>query len=265
MTDDLIPVEVFETDTMNDERWAEFLRWADETAEAGRDVMLDEVPDSARWQCVTESDAAWAMAQLREHLVVLDQVAEMAELYRQRIDAWEAKRTARHSAGAAALEAHLSAWAHRRREVDPDVKTLHLPTGKISTRQVNETVKIEDPATVVDWAKASGYGDAVKVAESVQVSTLKTLGRFVDVVESTAVRLQCGDETMVDGDAKVGEVCGCRMHPGDLVMIDEILGHTSNRVFVAGPDAEPVPGTRVEPARIGVKVEPDAVTPDQYA
>lgn len=265
----LVPAHVFETAEMNEHRWQQLLDWADATAERDEPVVLDEIPESARWQCVTEADAVWAMGRLAHHVGEIDAVAELAGRYRLRIDEWERKRTARHGVGAAVLEAQLERWAARRREVT-DTKSFHFPNGSISTRLVNETVKIEDGDALVEWAKANGLDHKLKVRESMQVSDLKSVGEFVDVVERSFVRLQCGDETTLDGPAAVGEVAGCRLHPGDLVMVAEVLGADVRRVFVdkgrgRHDPVVQVPGTRYEPARIGVTIKPDVVTPDDYA
>lgn len=265
----LVPAELLEPEGMDEDRWQQLLDWADAQAETDVDLVLDDIPETARWQCRTEADAVWAMGRLAHHIGEIDAVAVLAEQYRQRIDRWEAQRTKRHGVGAAVLEAQLELWAVRRREAT-DVKSFTFPNGKITTKLVGETVKVEDRDALVQWAKANGLEHKLKVRESMDVSDLKSVGEFVERVDATMVRLQCGDETTVEGTSAVGEVVGCRMHPGDLVMVSEVLGQHVTRVFVdKGRDphdpVEQVPGTRYEPARIGVTIKPDVVTPDEYA
>lgn len=261
-----LPAEVFETGGYGEDQWRQLLDWADSTAEAGRRVAIEDVPESARWQCVTEADAEWAMARLAEHEAEIAEVNARYDAYFQTLERQRARRVARAAAGSAYLSAQLTFWAERRRRDDPECKTTHLAAGAIRSRSVPAKPVIEDQAQLVAWFKANGWTDEVKVTESVPMATLRKRGRLAEVVTHTAVQLQCGDQKLIEGSAVVGEVSACSLHPGDLVMIEEVLSSIMGLSFVDDPENPvPVPGVRAEPERISVSVEPLTVTPDQYA
>ena len=270
MDDELtLPAEVFEPEGHSEDQWRQLLDWADATAEAGRSVRIEDVPESARWQCTTEADAEWAMARLAEHQREIAEVNQRYDAYFQQLETQRSRRLSRAAAGSAYLNAQLTFWAERRRQDDEANKTTHLAAGAIRTRTVPAKPVIEDQAQLVAWFKAQGWGDEVKVAESVPMATLRKRCEMTDVVTHTAVQLQCGDQKLIEGKAVVGEVAECRLHPGDLVMIEEVLAEIPCLVMVKPVESQPgasdepltVPGVRVEPERISVTVDPHVVMP----
>lgn len=128
--------------------------------------------DDQVWRIDDERGAEWALRKLARAEAHLDEIHLQAEEWTRRITEWAADVKAGPERDAAFFRAHLEWWARRRRDEDPDAKSVRLPSGEVSTRETRAAVEIADPAAVLAWAR-DRYPDLVRVREDVQVSTLR--------------------------------------------------------------------------------------------
>jgi hypothetical protein len=71
----------------------------------------------------------------------------------------------------AQYEPHIEAYAKTRLEGQKS-KTLTTPFGSVSFRTVRGGLKVVDPSLALDYAQLNGFTNAIKVAESFQISKL---------------------------------------------------------------------------------------------
>lgn len=231
----------------------------DETPIPAALIEPDAPAVTERWSIKTRDDAEWAMARLTELDAEMRPDVERAVAWHARIEAWLVEQTAEADKAATTLSKCLESWALDERERTGKA-TIKLVAGTIKTTAAAAAVEIEDQAAVVAWVRDVGHEGLVRVAESVLVTDLRTLAGVAEVVVQSKVELECGHGALVDGLAAPGEVVRCRTCHDDgelgdpmqpvVAVVEELM---SARVEHAGM---PVPGTRVRPATVNVKVQP---------
>lgn len=160
------------------------------------------------WQCESAPQAEWLMrkvAAARRRLVEAE--AERRD-YLEQIATWFANATARDRDTHDWAVAHLIEWAARCREADPDAKTQHLPSGRVSTRWMNPRPAVSDPGLVAEtFARADhpAYDDIVKARVVIDTPAL---------IHNT--RLDEHGNVVTDVGGRTYRVDGVEVTPGHL-------------------------------------------------
>ncbi len=155
-------------------------------------IAAAEAPEAERWRVDTSQAAEWVMRKLaRAHARLADLDAERAE-YLAQIDAWYADASRGERATADWAHAQLADWAIRQREADPDIKTLHLPSGRVATRLNPTRPKVLEPsdlAVSLGRMRHPAYDAIIKPRIDVDVRALVAGTQLAEVL---SVRLACG-------------------------------------------------------------------------
>lgn len=142
--------------------------------------------------------AEWAMGRLRRAQGRVSDAYRQAEEWQERISRWLAETTKRDSREAAYFSGALCNMLRKANEADPSVKSITLPSGRITSSgpaEGNEWVASVNPAeeaVLVEWLKAR-FPEAVKVEQSVKVKELRS---HVWRVDEGGVFARDGDEVV---------------------------------------------------------------------
>jgi hypothetical protein len=288
---DPIPADITEPEP-GDNAWADAL--ADYAAELAAEAAMDadtvatalvltpsefaEAPHQAArravgWSIDGPRTAEWAMAKVAAARRAEAELAAQRDEWMLRIRHWFDQAASRHQASAAFFAGHLERYALAERErTDGKVKTVPLPSGKVSTTASSAKAVVLNEDAVVAWADAvlADEPDVLELvaphSRRVLVSGLRQLVQLEVVVDEA--RLLLHDGQLVEWmRTEVGQRCP---GPGDYwpPLADEPEHHDDNGALVAqvevvlshlevrGPDGLPVPGTGVEPATVTAKVNP---------
>lgn len=120
------------------------------------EAEMDLEPEQRRWRVEDLSSAEWAMSKWREAELRRLAVIAQAQAWKDRIDSWLEHELTPIRRSQEFFEGHLIDYARRRREADPNAKTLTLPSGKVASRSCEATVAVEDTAAFVAWAEEVG-------------------------------------------------------------------------------------------------------------
>lgn len=156
---------------------------------------------AARWRVADLDSAEWAMARWSEAQDQLDQIAAQAAVWKQRIDGWAEAAARRHEATASFMSDQLTRYAIEQREESAGkVKSLALPSGKVTTTARRERIVIEDADALLAWLDTHQPPEVVAsvVKRTVATTPLKEL---LVAVESEDEGWKVVD---VDGQAPVG-------------------------------------------------------------
>lgn len=153
------------------------------------EAMSEEV---VRWTIGDDGAAEWAMRKYRDAEAAGYRIAGQAAEWRAQIDEWadEEMRRNRVMARLAFFAHHLEDYALRRREADPNAKTLNLPSGKVkTTRPTAGKIEVSDKAEFVDWAVAEGFYDLLRHEPNISAVRGETKINPVSVGDDNAVRV----------------------------------------------------------------------------
>lgn len=161
----------------------DFERWAgQEMFYLGPDGLPMNMPESLRAFADEDFDterAEWAMGRLRRAQGRIQANALQAREWIERIEEWLTATSRRDTIEANYFSGVLSNMARKVNERDPSVKTIRLPSGRITSsgpapgKEWEAKVNPAEEAVLVEWAKAR-FPDAVKVEESVRVKELRS-------------------------------------------------------------------------------------------
>ncbi len=191
----------------------------DETTEVqaliDEEARLDEYQlEANRWHIDGIKTAEWAMRHVRGATKQLAGIHEQAEAFRDElrtklamVDDWEANLSREPRRKIDFFGHHLEIYtAAIRRESEGKVKTLALPSGKVTTREASEPAieiveGVDAMRSLVAWVKANlPDGDAetvIKTTEKVLISELRRYLRITkasDEPDAPDVVLGPGDE-----------------------------------------------------------------------
>lgn len=126
-----------------------------------------------RWKITNDGQADWAMARLAAARADMTRLAEQRDEHIARANQWFQRVTREAVRDAAFFGPHLEDYAIRRRaETSDKVKTVDLPSGRISTtRAKGPAPEIANPGAVLEWAR-TGAPDLIKSTEKVLISDL---------------------------------------------------------------------------------------------
>lgn len=147
--------------------------------------VLEEI---SRWQVDDDETAEWALRKLRATADELDRRRLQKEAWQERIEEWWRRASKPLQARRDFFEGALRDYMRRRREADPQVKSVALPSGIIGSRASKAKLRVVDEEALISWAKANSLSSLVRVREEVNRSALPGLpfrdrdGRPVDPV-----------------------------------------------------------------------------------
>lgn len=237
------------------------------------------------WRIDGPRTAEWAMAKLAEAEAQLQQLGAQADDWAARIRVWFDQAAARHLATRAFFDQHLQAYALAERDrTDGKVKTVQLPSGRVSTTASAAKAVVADEQAVVAWADATFDDPEVLQAVAptqrrVLLNGLRELVELVEVIDRAQLTLASGEVLLWErhgaqlsewawsgprvstaqcpgvGDCWPPETGDVRdPEPGDS-LVAQVLPFDSH-LEVRGLDGLPVPGVAIEPAKVTAKVVP---------
>jgi len=164
-------------------------------------------PDN-RWQIDGINTAEWAMRHVRGATKQIDGIHEQAEAFRaelrdrlRRVDEWEEQVSKTPRRTVDFFTYHLESYAHEvRRESDGRIKTLTLPSGKVTTREASgPVVEIADHDALLGWFKRN-------TSDLVQELVIKTTEKVLISEARPYLRIapasDYGPEVVVDADGQ---------------------------------------------------------------
>ncbi len=131
-------------------------------------VDVDEVSEpyddkaAQRWQVSDDARAEWAMARLAAARAEQESINDQAQAWQTRLDQWYASARAQADRDAAFFEGLLIAYLRHRREADPQVKSIKLPSGRIASTGGGPRVEVIDVDVFAAWCAAHGLDDLVR-------------------------------------------------------------------------------------------------------
>ena len=165
------------------EGWAAMYAGADPLENPDAPSAAHLLPAEIRrpW-CVDDGAAEWAMRHVAQIDVELGSLAERRDQWAAKIDRWFDQASGTLLRRRSFMVAHLIAYGAARRDADPKApKTLSLPSGRITSRDVKPAVKVTDDEALAAWLKERELlvgpdGDElVKITTKVYVSPLRKI------------------------------------------------------------------------------------------
>lgn len=143
-------------------------------------------PAEARAWTVTDDGAAeWAMRHVADAEREIGELRAQADEWTARIEDWFARKTRSAEARRAFMSAHLEAYALTlRAESGGKVKTVILPSGRVSTRGGGPRVVVYDEEAVLAWADRHHPNI---VQRKVLVTDLRTVAKPVEMLIAAKV------------------------------------------------------------------------------
>lgn len=132
-----------------------------------------EPEDPKPWRIPNDSQADWAMALYAKAKAELSRIALERDEHIARAREWYDRRTRDAARDAAFFGPHLEEYAIRRREeTGHKVKTVDLPSGRITTTRASAPKPaIANGLALLEWARGA-LPDVIKTDESVQISAV---------------------------------------------------------------------------------------------
>lgn len=147
-------------------------------------AQLDDEPDDpppvARWVPPDDRAAEWAMRKLADAQDEIERHDMLLAGYIDEIRKWHATATARARRTAARMEGALAEYALAER-AENNRRTIHLPSGDITTRPAGGRPEVVDPVVVASFLAEHLPEDTVAEIVRPEVSK-KALGKVIDVV-----------------------------------------------------------------------------------
>lgn len=142
LRDDLPPPDVLAPDGVAVRAESALADWEAHRPESG----------TPTWHPTDMAQAEWCLGMVRHLAAEQTAIRAQAALWRQQIDDWEQRATAAPGRRQAFLEAALGAYTAERVAADPKVRTVHLPSGRLTaTVPKTATVIVTDEAALLDW------------------------------------------------------------------------------------------------------------------
>lgn len=153
---------------------------------------LDDTGARERWRIDNDREAEWVMAKYARFSAHLADLNERRGEYLAQLEAWYDDASSGVARDLQWARGELERWAIRRRVEDPDAKTLHLPSGTVSTRRSPDRVVPVDPGAIAESLARAGHPayDDVIVA-SIKVDA-RALNGVVVEVDGWTLALDCG-------------------------------------------------------------------------
>jgi len=166
-------------------------------------MTADEPPQP--FQIRDLRSAEWAMTKLVMAHRRLLEFERQAEEWKAKVDAWLVQVSAADVQSSEYFEGLLQRYVLALREANPDVKTLNLPNGTITTRSVKPQVVVTDADGLAKWLLDAGRYEALSVKPLVS-----KVREFAEVVPSPfgegAMAITSDGEAIPGVDVEPGRV-----------------------------------------------------------
>ncbi len=126
--------------------------------------------------------AEWAMRKMREAHEHLTAVEAQAMQWAREVADYAERESRAAAATATYMAGLLEDYTRRRRDEDPNVKTVRLLSGVVETTAHKASVEVVDEAALVEWAREHAPTAVVEVPVSYKVpaAAVKALGSIVE-------------------------------------------------------------------------------------
>lgn len=149
-----------------------------------------------------KTQAQWALRKIKALKSKVSETEELANMEIERIKAWQEKETKSDLDSIEYFEGLLLQYMMKEREVDPKVKTIKLPSGKLKFKK-QQPEYVRDEKELIQWAKENEKFELLKVKESFDWATLK---KNIAVSDGKAIDSETGEVieaiTVVDREDK---------------------------------------------------------------
>lgn len=154
-------------------QWAALFAGADPLENPDAPAAAHLIPDEARgWSITDDSAAEWAMRHVAQIDTDVQALIARRDEWARRIDGWFDHGSGLLLRRRAFFVAHLIDYGARRRAADPKAaKTLTLPSGRITSRDVKPTVKVVDDEALAAWLRERELLTAPDGTDLVEVKT----------------------------------------------------------------------------------------------
>lgn len=286
--DDPMPAElVLDHEPVSEEELDIFHEWGgeiltpEEIAEADG-VVEDEdgapLPGAAHWSITDDDSAEWAGRKYREKMDRVEDVRAKAKRWVERIHAWADDQARKPLADARYFEGQLerylarrraaSAFTNRKGETDYKVKSIALPSVRLSSRTNGAKMVIDEESALVLWAKT--LPDPLReaaVKETFLVSGVKSSVVFEPEQTGWEYALECGcfqresfdPESPVDAEEDL--MCATHHEHTSVLGAEPVTQLQAWLVIPAGEETDTeirqrVPGVHVDPESVTITVKP---------
>lgn len=219
-------------------------------------------PLRPRWDVADDDVAEWALRKLGNAQRAEAQLRTQRDAWTDRISHWFDQASRPHAQRAAFFEGALKDYLRRRREADPKLNSIPLPSGRVASKAEPAKVVVAHEATVLDWIEdvLDREQRETVVRREVKVSELRKLVEIQREVLGTRylLELECGhtqawgtvlDETEAPDLGDAIQCFPCTEETGlpaaRTITTLETQEVVETTVVARG---EPVPGVDVQPA-----------------
>lgn len=115
----------------------------------------DRKPDKKPWRIENDVDAEWAIRRLALARAAIADVDLELAAYVEQVEAWAAKAKERPLRHVEHFQALLADYMLRRNEADPEVKSINLPSGEITSRAAGGGWKVVDETILLAFLRGT--------------------------------------------------------------------------------------------------------------
>ncbi len=138
------------------------------------------------WTVDGLKSAEWAMRKIADAQQKIDSFDAQANEWLEEIEAWHQRVIKRPTQTIEFFSEHLRRYALAQRALDPNAKTLVLPSGEVRTRAVNDRVVVRDKELVLAWARTAAP-EVIQITETIKADELTKHITKVDKDGTTAL------------------------------------------------------------------------------
>lgn len=136
----------------------------------GEQVEADT--DKTRFRIEDDQSADWALSKIIEANNELEKIQKFAEIKIEKVQSWEEESSKKHLNSIDYFESILADYAMRKRQENPDFKSIKLPNGKFEFRKKQPKWEY-DEKKIVKTLKENGMENFIRIKESPDKATIK--------------------------------------------------------------------------------------------
>lgn len=236
--------------------------------------------DSEResWHITDERAAEWVMRKLSRFRARELELTELRAEYQAQLEDWWEDATRGLAGDIKWATGALVEWASRRREEDPEAKSVVLPSGRVATRWIGERARAVDAPALAESLARAHHPDYDKVVRAKIEVDANALNSLVKTSDEWVIHLSCGCRCTVWqlSEAQVAvEGMAWPVRPGEhrqgCIVLSQaespaltVAGFERGRVGMPvavipterGPRVIPLQGVAITPGHLSVTVTP---------
>lgn len=144
------------------------------------------------WRIEDERAAEWVMRKLSRFRAREQELTELRVEYQAQLEDWWQDATRGLAGDIKWATGALMDWAARRRDEDPEAKSIALPSGRVATRWVGERARAVDPSALAESLARARHPDYDKVVRAKVEVDANALNALVRASDEWIIHLSCG-------------------------------------------------------------------------